>query len=242
MDTLSDFVDLFKNDISYNGNYNMAPTSPKQFILKSGDFNKFSDLLDKYHYKQSKIGGSISYHLILEYKDIVFGGIVIGKMRHSDKYDENAFELRRMVLHPCCPKNTASFFISKIIKWLKENTDISILYTFADTSVGHVGTCYKAANFIFVKETPPTNHVLWKGKRYHMRSLTIERPYSHELREALKNGNAIIEKGKPKLLFKYIINRKEHKKGNKTIEIDFTDLFAFPEPIIEKEISEDIFA
>jgi len=127
-------------------------------------------------------------------------------MRHEKNYDEKAVELRRMVLHPDCPKNTASYFLSKTIWWLKKNTDISIVYTFADQTVGHSGTCYKAANFEFVKETPPTVHVLWKGKMYHPRSLTIDRPYSYQLREDVKKGIAKVVKGKPKLLYKYVIN------------------------------------
>jgi hypothetical protein len=136
-------------------------------------------------------------------------------MRHADKYDENAVELRRMVLHPDCPKNTASYFLSKTIWWLKKNTDVSVVLTFADKTVGHVGTCYKAANFEFVKETPATIHVLWKGLRYHPRSLTIDRPYSYEMREAVKNGEAIVEKGKKKILYEYNIKRT---KQNSQIE------------------------
>jgi len=145
--------------------------------------------------------------LVLKFKGRVYGGIVIGKMRHSKNYEEKAVELRRMVLHPDCPKNTASYFLSKTIWWLKNNTDISIVYTFADQTVGHKGICYKAANFEYVKDTPPTTHVLWKGKRYHPRSLSIDRPYSYKLREDVKNGKAIVEKGKPKSLFKYVIKR-----------------------------------
>lgn len=184
------------------------PTSPHHFKIKVGRFNQFAHLLSKYHYKSSKIGGGISYNLILDYRNKCYGGIVIGKMRHANKYEEKAVELRRMVLSPECPKNTASYFLSKTIWWLKNNTDISIVYTFADKTVGHKGTCYKASNFEFVKDTPPTVHVLWKGQRYHPRSLTIDRPYSYQLRAAVQTGEAIIEKGQPKSLFRYKIKRK----------------------------------
>ena len=188
------------------GNGGSIPTSPHQLKIRKGEFKDFSNLLAKWHYKSNKIGGGISYHLVLRFEGRVYGGIVIGKMRHEKNYDEKAVELRRMVLHPDCPKNTASYFLSKTIWWLKKNTDISIVYTFADQTVGHSGTCYKAANFEFVKETPPTVHVLWKGKMYHPRSLTIDRPYSYQLREDVKKGIAKVVKGKPKLLYKYVIN------------------------------------
>ena len=182
-------------------------TSPHQLRISKGKFSDFSDLLKEYHYKSNKIGGGISHHLILNYNGKVYGGIIIGKMRHANNYDKESVELRRMVLHPDCPKNTASYFLSKTIWWLKKNTNISIVFTFADKTVGHEGTCYKAANFKFVRETPPTIHVLWKGLRYHPRSLTIDRPYSYEMRKAVETGEAVVEKGKPKILFKYEIKR-----------------------------------
>lgn len=185
------------------------PTSPHQFRISEGKFSDFAGLLKKHHYKSSKIGGGISHHLILKYARVVWGGIVIGTMRHKNKYEENAVELRRMVLHPDCPKNTASYFLSKTIWWLRKNTSVGVVYTFADQTVGHKGTCYKAANFEYVRDTPATMHVKWNGLLYHPRSLSIERPYSYRLRAAVKKGEAHIVKGKPKSLFKYQIQRKE---------------------------------
>jgi len=182
-------------------------TSSHQLLICEGKFSDFSNLLRDFHYKSNKIGGGISHHLVLKYKSKVMGGVVIGKMRHANKYEEKAVELRRMVLHPDCPKNTASYFLSKTIWWLKKNTGITLVLTFADKTVGHKGTCYKAANFKFVKETPPTTHVLWKGERYHARSLTIDRPYSYAMREAVKTGEAIKELGQPKILYEYKIKR-----------------------------------
>ncbi len=184
------------------------PTSPYQLRISRGQFKDFTHLLKYYHYKSNKIGGGISYHLVLKYEGRVYGGIVIGKMRHSAKYAENAVELRRMVLSPLCPKNTASYFLSKCIWWLKKNTEVTVVYTFADLSVGHKGTCYKASNFVFVKQTPPSTYVLWRGKRYHPRSLTIDRPYSYEMREDRKKGLCQVLKGKPKLLYRYEILKK----------------------------------
>ena len=186
------------------------PTTPHSFKIYKGVYKDFSHLLKKYHYKSDKIGGGISHHLTLKYGLFIVGGCVIGQMRHRDKYDVQSVELRRMVLHPDCPKNTASYFLSKIIWWLKNNTYINTVFTFADQSVGHIGTCYKASNFEFVKKTSPSNHILWNDKLYHMRSLTIDRPYSYKIRENLKTGKAKIIKGKPKLLYKYEIKRKKN--------------------------------
>jgi hypothetical protein len=105
------------------------------------------------------------------------------------------------------PKFSESFFLGQIIRWLKKNTDCNRVISYADKSVGHVGTIYKASNFKCVGETSPTKHVFWNGVRYHPRSLSIERPYSHKLREAVKSGGATVETGLPKTVWIYDISR-----------------------------------
>jgi hypothetical protein len=57
-------------------------------------------------------------------------------------------ELRRFVIHDeYHKKNFASWFLSKIIKFIPNN--IKVLVSFADTGVGHTGTIYKAANWVY---------------------------------------------------------------------------------------------
>ena len=80
-------------------------------------------------------------------------------------------------------------------------------------TVGHVGTIYKASNFKSIGTTQPTKYVEWNGKTYHPRSLSIDRPYSYELRDAVENGDAIIHIGKPK---RYGYMRLKKTKEEKT--------------------------
>lgn len=183
------------------------PTSPHHFKICECTFADISFILRDYHYKGEHIGGGISHILCLRYGTRIIGGIVVGKMRHTEKYSSegNVVELRRMALIEEAPKNSESYFLAKTIWWLRKHTDVNVVYSFADMSVGHKGTIYKAANFEFIRETEPTTHIYWKGKRYHPRSLSIERPYSHKLRQAVKDGEAEVKKELPKKLFRYII-------------------------------------
>lgn len=179
-------------------------TSTHQYRITKCKFKDIRHIFEQYHYKGGHMGGGISFCLALVYNYKIVGGIVVGKPRHEKKYP-NSVELRRMALLDECPKNTESYFLSKSVWYIKKNTDIKRIISYSDQSVGHKGTIYKASNFKLIGETSPSKHIFWKGVRYHPRSLTIDRPYSYKLREAIKTGEAIIETGEPKFIFEYLL-------------------------------------
>lgn len=55
-------------------------------------------------------------------------------------------ELRRMACAPDAPRNTASRFLSEMIRFLKTNSNYKKAISYQDTAV-HFGTIYKAANW-----------------------------------------------------------------------------------------------
>lgn len=180
-----------------------SPTYPLQYRVSKCEFSDIRHIFEEFHYKGGHMGGGISFCLALtDVDNKIVGGSVIGKPRHEKKY-EGSVEIRRMACLDECPKNTESYFLSKVIWYIKKNTDFKSVISYADTSVGHKGTIYKAANFKLVGQTSESKHVFWNGVRYHPRSLTIERPYSYRLREAIKTGEAKIETGTPKNIFIY---------------------------------------
>lgn len=175
---------------------------------------KFSDIrhiFEKYHYKKGAMGGGISVCFAMFIDGLLVGGSVMGKPRHEKKY-KNCIDIRRMACLDDAPCNSESWFLSQIIKWCASNTDYNYVLSYSDKTVGHNGTIYKAANFKKIGETTPTKYVEWKGKIYHPRSLSIERPYSHELREAVKTGLAIVQTGLPKIIWLYEISNKLKRK------------------------------
>lgn len=156
------------------------------------------------HYKAEHMGGSISHCFALVDAEslVVVGGAVYGAPRHA-VYGDNVLDLRRFALEEDCPPNSESFFLAKTIKALgKKYKGLKVL-TFADETQGHQGTIYQACNFKKIGETPPSKYVVWKGKQYHMRSMTIERPYSHALRAAVASGEAQIVRGLRKHKYLY---------------------------------------
>ena len=178
------------------------------------EFSDIRHIFEEFHYKSDAMGGGISICFAMFIDNELVGGSVLGKPRHEKKY-KNCIDIRRMACLDDAPKNSESWFLSQIIRWIASNTNYNYVLSYSDMTVGHVGTIYKASNFKSIGTTQPTKYVEWNGKTYHPRSLSIDRPYSYELRDAVENGDAIIHIGKPKTIWIYEISKKLKKKNKK---------------------------
>lgn len=117
-------------------------------------------------------------------------------------------ELHRLCCIDNTLKNTESFFVSRCLRWLKQNTDIKVVISYSDLEYGHEGAIYKAANFEFIGQTKDNKIIEYNGKRYHEKTVRTKynnklKPYAQELKNALIDGNAIIRNTKPKNIFLY---------------------------------------
>jgi hypothetical protein len=166
------------------------------------------------------MGGGISVCFAMFINDNLVGGSVMGKPRHEKKY-KNCIDIRRMACVDESPSNSESWFLSQIIKWCASNTDYNYVLSYSDKTVGHTGTIYKAANFKNIGETTPTKYVEWDNKIYHPRSLSIERPYSHQLRAAIQTGDAVVKIGLPKIIWMYEISNKLKRKRKNVQEFNY---------------------
>jgi hypothetical protein len=133
----------------------------------------------------------------------LIGGAILGEAWHIKKYGnwKNTIELRRMALIDNAPKNSESYFIGKICWYIKKHSGIKRILSYCDTSRGHKGTIYKASGFKCVGFGAKTNTVLFNGKEYHARSLTIDRPYANALKEKMKDGVAEYRKCEGKTIW-----------------------------------------
>ena len=180
------------------------------------NFSDIRHIFEEYHYKKGAMGGGISVCFAMFIENELVGGSVLGKPRHEKKY-KKCIDIRRMACLDSAPCNSESWFLSQIIKWCASNTDYNYVLSYSDKTVGHSGTIYKAANFKNIGETAPTKYVEWGEKTYHPRSLSIDRPYSYKLREAVKTGEAVVKTGLPKIIWIYEISDKLKRK-NKVVK------------------------
>ena len=179
--------------------------------------------IEKHHYSHNVNGVQSLFHFGL-YREGNFGlPTMIGAMMYAHpsmpataaKYNpinhDKCLELRRLVCIDDTPKNTESYFIGKTLRWLKQNTDMEVIVSFADQHYGHSGTIYKATNFENYGETSSGRILMVDGKEMHSRSLNqILKPYGRELNRRYKAGdeNIFWKNTKPKHIYIYYLNKK----------------------------------
>lgn len=169
------------------------------------------------HYSKS-INGCISdYSFCLTYENNLIGAAFFGRMAMAGQWkkygncESDVIELRRL----CCinetPKNTESFFIGFMLRWLKKNTYHKIVVSYADAEHGHTGIIYKASNFKYLGHSIGAKIILYEGKTYHDKTIRTKyknklKPFAQKIKTAIENGNAIYKKTAGKHTYTYLLS------------------------------------
>ena len=199
----------------------------RDFTVEEVLRRSIAPFIEKYHYSQN-VNGVQSTTCFGLYKEGNFGlPTMIGAMMYAwpsmpataKKYNPDdplrIYELRRLVCIDDTPTNTESYFIGQTFKWLKQNTDIEVIVSFADEEYGHSGIIYKATNFEYCGTTSPSKKLIVDGKEYHSRSLNqSDRPYGRELKRRYDAGDENIywKNTKFKHIYVYYFNKKIQKQ------------------------------
>lgn len=106
---------------------------------------------------------------------LTFGTVPANNARAvcGPEHAASVLELTRLALYDWAPANSESWFIGRAFAWLRANRpDVHILLSYADASVGHVGTIYQATNWVYTGRT--TGDVYWQcddGRKLHPRTV-----------------------------------------------------------------------
>lgn len=174
------------------------------------------DFIETNHYSKS-INGCISdYCFKLTYNDVIIGAAFFGRMAMRNQYkrysdnEADIIELRRLCCIDETPKNTESFFIGKMLRYLRLNTRIMKVVSYADQEHGHTGVIYKASNFKYMGMAKGAKVIMLDGKSYHDKSIRTMyngklKPFAQRLKDALDNGTAYYKDtaGKHIYVFEY---------------------------------------
>jgi hypothetical protein len=115
-------------------------------------------------------------------------------------FNPGAVELARLVRVPELSVQLSGF-VAQCMRWLRRETDLRYCLSYADTTVGHVGTIYQACSFILVGESK--GNTMWKhgdGRLVSGRSFDQSSPAYREGWERLRTGR--------KLLYVYPLNER----------------------------------
>jgi len=152
--------------------------SPKQIVLHECRAQVACMLNELWHSKLPKIHWSNvvrNTHYVcyaLTYNQAVIGVAIwsspVAQNRMKD--GKTILELRRLALCDVCPYNTATRVISEMIRRIKiKFPEIKKLISYQDTSV-HLGTIYKASNWVMASEVPILDWTTDKRKRNKLQS------------------------------------------------------------------------
>jgi hypothetical protein len=189
-----------------NGCGGAIPTSSlqlKELLVAPTSRDEVRDFIEKWHYSQSINGLRVAhcFQLLTPWGDMI-GAAIFGAMAMSGQYkrfaerESDVIELRRLCCIDETPKNTESYFIGKMLRWLKKNTDYKVVVSYADADQGHSGVIYRASNFECLGFKKGGKIIMWNGKRYHDKAVRAKdysgkiKPFAIRLRQALEKGEA----------------------------------------------------
>ena len=136
--------------------------------------NRLVDLISELHY--SPIMPRLTKHYLGCYvDDKLVGGLTFGwgtRPKHTiqkmfpELDTQDYFEIGKMALVEEMPRNSESQMLKLAIQWLRENTDIKYLFTWADGIVGKPGYVYQAANFLYGGYNLTDTYVTADGEKF----------------------------------------------------------------------------
>lgn len=205
----------------------------KELIVEHCERKDIKDFIEEWHYSKNINGLSCTHNFKLLHKGSglfepkLIGACIFGKIamagvwkKYADK-QEDIIELRRLCCIDDTPKNTESYFIGKCLNWLKNNTDIKTIISYADNTYNHTGIIYKASNFQLVGETQTGKVIMYNGKRYHDKTIRTKykgelKPFAKRIKDALKTGEACYTNTLSKNIYIYDLeSKRKHYKINK---------------------------
>ena len=175
--------------------------SVKSFRVVYCERVEIEDFIVKNHYSGSINGCDTAYCFRLMDGSQIIGAAFFGRLAMANqwkRFGDNAMdviELRRLCCIDNTPRNTESYFIGSMLRWLKNNTHHKIVVSYADEEHGHIGTIYKASNFQYLGKQKGAKVIVYNGKQYHDKTIRtkhngIVKPYGQKIIDALSVGQA----------------------------------------------------
>ena len=188
--------------------------SVRKYLVKVCDRKEIRTFIETWHYSKNINGIKSNYCFKLMDENTMIGAMMYGQIAMANvwrKYvqsEKDLIELRRLCCIDNTPKNTESYFIGFTLRWLRKNTDIKTVISYADETYNHQGTIYKASNFKHIGMTNKGKVIVYNNKLYHDKTIRTKykgklKPYCQKIKDALENGKAYYKDTLGKHIYTY---------------------------------------
>lgn len=195
----------------------------KEFVVELCERGEIRDFIETWHYSKSINGVMSTYCFKLLHDGQIIGGMLYGRMGMANtwkKYvdsEDKLLELRRLCCIDDTPKNTESYFIGNTLRWLRDNTQVEKIISYADMDYNHQGTIYKASNFKYLGTTSKGRRIVYEGRLYHDKAIRTKykgklKPFAQRIKTSLENEEAYYIKSMGKHIYLYDIRRKRGQR------------------------------
>lgn len=191
--------------------------SVKNFRVIYCERVEIENFIIKNHYSGSINGCDTAYCFRLMNDTEIIGAAFFGRLAMANQWKKfgtsamDVIELRRLCCIDDTPRNTESYFIGAMLRWLKKNTHHKVVVSYADEEYGHFGTIYKASNFKYLGKQKGAKVIIYNGKQYHDKTIrTVHngkvKPYAQKIINALANGDAFYKETAGKHTYIFNLN------------------------------------
>jgi len=133
----------------------------------------------------------------------------------GEEYKDNVYELNRLTILENHSKNLASYLVSNSMKLMPKP---SIIVSYADTSMGHVGYVYQATNFIYTGLSVKRNE--WREKGLNTHSKSVVAKFTLEERQSNPKRFEYVERPQKHRYVYFLGNKREIKEFKNKLNYD----------------------
>jgi len=192
--------------------------SVKKYLVKCCHRKEITTFIETWHYYKNINGVISDYSFKLIDKDQIIGAMIYGRIAMANVWKKyvnsrnELIELRRLCCIDDTPKNTESYFIGYTLRWLKKNSKIKKVISYADETYNHSGTIYKASNFKHIGMTNKGKVIVYNNKLYHDKTIRTKykgklKPYCLKIKDALNTGEAYYKNTLGKHIYIYELKK-----------------------------------
>lgn len=193
-----------------------ARSTVKHLVVRPVPPAAIADVIRHEHYLHSMPTAPCLCFGIFRNDDLLGAVVFTAGARHGYRLlqaarPQEVVTLARLWLSDGCPKNSESRVIGVVLRHLRRQSHWKLLLSYADPSVGHVGTIYQATGWLYLGRGAPSSYLdMGDGRLQHPRSV-YERYGSNAVRHLRHTGIPAIRRYLPgKHRYAYVLDPAWH--------------------------------